>query len=83
MPLLFYAPISRAVALSSATKPMRGHCFALLAESVRAYCTHLPEMAAGRETAPSEWRNPSSGLGWNKLQADAGELLTGVERWST
>ena len=59
------------------------NCFALLAESVRAYCTHLPEMAAGRETAPSEWSNPSSGLGWNKLQADAGELLTGVERWST
>ena len=59
------------------------NCFALLAESVRAYCTHLPEMAAGRETAPSEWRNPSSGLGWNKLQADAVELLSGVERWST
>jgi hypothetical protein len=40
-------------------------------------------MAAGRETAPSEWRNPSSGLGWNKLQADAVELLSGVERCST
>jgi hypothetical protein len=40
-------------------------------------------MAAGRETAPSEWRNPSSGLGWNKLQADAVELLSGVGRWST
>src|SRR5437868_814718 len=59
------------------------NCFALLAESVRAYCTHLPGMAAGRGTAPSQWRNPSCGLGWNKLQADAVELRSGVERWST
>jgi phage terminase Nu1 subunit (DNA packaging protein) len=26
------------------------NCFALLAESMRAYCTHLPEMAAGNGT---------------------------------
>jgi len=59
------------------------NCFALLAESVRAYCTHLPEMAAvpGNGTEPRH--NPSCGLGWNKLQADAMELLSGVERWST
>jgi hypothetical protein len=37
MPLLFYAPIFRAVALSSASKPMRGPNCCVLAESVRAY----------------------------------------------
>jgi hypothetical protein len=58
MPLLFYAQFPDPLpdqALFGKQAHEGPNCF-VLAESVRAYCTHFPEMAAGQETAPTRKR---------------------------
>ena len=85
MPLLFYAPISQAVALSSASKPMRGR-LALFSPKA---CGHIVRTTgiwrpAGERTEPT---TQSTKAGSISQFAGGGHwrcaTRSGVERWST
>ena len=78
MPLLFYAPIFHC-ALFGKQAHEGPNCF-VLAESVRAYCTHHRDMAAGWGTAPSQRHKARRRARLVNLQADAVEVRHAVRR---
>jgi phage terminase Nu1 subunit (DNA packaging protein) len=80
MPLLLYAPISRAVALSSASKPMRGRIAVFSPKACGHICTHHRDMAAGWGTAPSQQHKARRRARLVNLQADAVEVRHVVRR---
>ena len=82
MPLLFYAQFPEPLpdqALFGEQAHEGPNCV-VLAESVRAYCAHLRDMAAGRGTAPSQRHKARKRARLVKLQADAVEVRHAVRR---